>query len=185
LLDALQARRQPRRFRGEAHRRPMARRRGIAIRAIEPGEEHEIVAIARDLQAHEAALYDRSKPAAEIGDWYVDALKKDVAEYKGLFLVAEADGAIAGYATLLFMDSAGERDEVFYTYAHVSDLGVLKSHRGEGIGTALLSACEDAARAAGQKWLRLGVIASNTGALRLYERAGFEAKFHAMEKKLS
>lgn len=163
----------------------MARPGGITVRDFRAGEEAQILAIARDLQAHEAALFDRSKSPGEIGMWYVDAIKQDVSKHQGRILVAEADGVIAGYATLRFFDSAEERDEVFYTFAHVGDLGVLASHRGQGIGTALLAACEDIARASGQKWLRLGVIASNGDAVRLYEREGFRAMFHTMEKVLT
>lgn len=158
---------------------------GITVRDFREGEEADILAIVRDLQGHEALIYDRAKQAEEIGPWYVDAIKQDVAEHTGRILVAEADGIIAGYATLLFFNSAKELDEVFYTYAHVGDLGVLASHRGRGIGSEILAACEDAARSAGHKWLRLGVIADNDGAVRLYERAGFRAAFHTMEKALT
>jgi ribosomal protein S18 acetylase RimI-like enzyme len=163
----------------------MARRGGITVRGLRAGEEAQVLAIARDLQAHEAVLFDRSKSPEEIGGWYVDAVQKEVVEHNGHFLVAEQDGVIAGYATLLFRDSTEARDEVHYTYAHVGDLGVLQSHRGHGIGSALLAECEAIARAAGQKWLQLGVIAHNAGAVRLYERSGFRALFHTMEKKLS
>jgi ribosomal protein S18 acetylase RimI-like enzyme len=163
----------------------MARPGGITVRDFRDGEGADILAIVRDLQAHEALIYDRAKQASEIGAWYVDAIKQHVAEHAGRILVAEADGIIAGYATLLFYDSTKELDEVFYTYAHVSDLGVLASHRGRGIGSALLAACEELARGAGQKWLRLGVIAGNDGAVQLYERTGFRAMFHTMEKALT
>lgn len=163
----------------------MARRGGVTVRDFRDGEEAQILAIARDLQAHEAALADRLKSPDDIGAWYVDALRKDVAELRGHFLVAEDDDVIAGYALLLFYDSSDDREEVFYTYAHVGELGVLREHRGRGIGTALLAECEEIARAAGQKWLRLGVLASNEGAIRLYERTGFRVRFHRLEKPLT
>lgn len=55
----------------------------------------------------------------------------------------------------------------------VSNIGVLKSHRQRGLGEALLKSSFKLFQARGYTWVGLGVDASNqTGALRLYERAG-------------
>lgn len=55
----------------------------------------------------------------------------------------------------------------------VSDIGVLKSHRQRGLGEALLKSSFKLFQSRGYTWVGLGVDASNqTGALRLYERAG-------------
>ncbi len=140
----------------------------------------------RELQAHESNIYDRMKPVDAIGPWYVDKAKAEVAKYKGTFLVADNGKALLGYATLLTeVTSADEPDEILYSYAYVGDLAVSISHRGQGIGRALIEECEKIARAAGQKWLRLGVIAANQSAREFYNRIGLEEKFLALEKKLS
>ena len=137
------------------------------------------------MQIHEGQYYDRLKPPGEIGPWYVAQLNEEITKNKGSFLVAEVDGIVVGYATLLTeLSSEGEKDEVHYTCGYVSDLAVLDAHRGEGIGRALLEECERLARAAGQKWLRLGVIAGNHGARRFYERFGLEHRFLTLEKRL-
>jgi ribosomal protein S18 acetylase RimI-like enzyme len=47
--------------------------------------------------------------------------------------------------------------------------------RGRGVGTALVAAVVDWARAAGHGCLRLEVADDNAPAVRLYERAGFAA----------
>jgi GNAT superfamily N-acetyltransferase len=143
------------------------------------------VALVRELQIHEGQYYDRLKPPEDIGPWYVERLNQETAKNKGSFLVAETDGIVVGYATLLTeMSSEGEKDEVHYTCSYVSDLAVLESRRGEGIGRALLEECERLARAAGQKWLRLGVIAGNHSARRFYQRFGLEHRFLTLEKRL-
>jgi len=160
-------------------------RDGIKIRGYRDGDQAAVLALVRELQIHEGQYFDRLKPAEDIGPWYIEALIDEAARHKGSFLVAEADGLVVGYATLLTeMSSEGEKDEVPYTCSYVSDLAVLESHRGEGIGRALLQECERLERAAGQKWLRLGVIAANHGARRFYKNFGLEEHLLTLEKRL-
>lgn len=137
------------------------------------------------MQAHESAIYDRMKPVDEIGPWYVDKVKTDVAKYNGTFLVADEGRKLLGCASLLTeVTSADDPDEILYSYAYVGDLAVTMSHRGRGVGRALIEECEKIARAAGQKWLRLGVLAANQSAREFYRRIGLEEKFLTLEKKL-
>ena len=53
-------------------------------------------------------------------------------------------------------------------------LAVAESARGTGIGTELLKAVIESAREAGMRSVGLEVVDVNDGALRLYERLGFE-----------
>lgn len=56
----------------------------------------------------------------------------------------------------------------------VQVLAVLREHRRRGLGSALLAECLHTLRASGMGWAQLGADAENlTGAVRLYERAGF------------
>lgn len=55
---------------------------------------------------------------------------------------------------------------------NIHDLAVLPTHRGRGIGRAMLAAAEDMARSAGCCKLTLEVLEDNP-ARRLYERFGF------------
>lgn len=120
-----------------------------------------------------------------MGQPYIASLEADAAGGRGSIIVAEADGEIIGYAALLNSVSAeDERDEIPYTYGFVSDLAVLAGQRGEGIGSALLAVCEARARAAGQRWLRLGVLAANYRARAFYARAGYGEFLVTLEKKL-
>ncbi len=54
----------------------------------------------------------------------------------------------------------------------ISSFGVDPEHRRRGVGTALLSQCE---QAMGKRQVRLSVRASNKSAIRLYERQGYKA----------
>jgi ribosomal protein S18 acetylase RimI-like enzyme len=57
----------------------------------------------------------------------------------------------------------------------LEDLFVSEDARGQGLGRALLEECFAVARSRGCKRIELDVQADNTGALRLYESAGFSA----------
>jgi GNAT superfamily N-acetyltransferase len=56
----------------------------------------------------------------------------------------------------------------------VAELFVAESARGQGIGSRLLAEAEQHARTLGRQFLTLDVVDTNPGALRLYQRLGFE-----------
>ena len=56
----------------------------------------------------------------------------------------------------------------------VDSLAVASSARGLGIGTALMREAERKARRMGKRFMSLGVIGENAGAIRLYERLGYK-----------
>jgi GNAT superfamily N-acetyltransferase len=157
----------------------------VAIRPYEDRDEGAVVELVRELQEHEGAFYDRMLPSWEIGSWYVLRALRDARGSGGEFLVAELEGRVIGYATVLVGQSSREMlDEVLYTYAYVGDLIVTRDSRRQGVGIALLEECERRARGAGEKWLRIGAIAANSDAARLYEQYGFAVQFLRMEKPL-
>lgn len=93
---------------------------------------------------------------------------------------------VAGYACLLVeVSSADQREEILYTYSQVSGLAVVGTHRGRGLGQALIAACEGIAGADGQRWIRLGVLAANQDARRFYAQSGFSETWLTLEKALS
>ena len=167
----------------------MARRgritRPFTIREYRDSDEAQVVELARELQAYEAPMYRWGKPPEDIGPWYLEDAKKWCAKNEGVILVAECAETLLGYATILTKcESDGTGDEIAYTYAHVADLLVTKSARRQGIGEALLAACEEQARTKGRKIFRIGVLAGNTGAMAAYQDFGFAPYHHTLEKIL-
>jgi mycothiol synthase len=88
-----------------------------------------------------------------------------------LWFVAAVDGDPAGVAICRGI-AYGDP-----TCGWVSQLGVVREHRGRGLGTALLTHAFGEFRARGLRRARLSVDAENTtGAVRLYERAGMSVE---------
>ena len=83
-------------------------------------------------------------------------------------VIALMEGKIVGTAGI---DAVG----AFYKLRHRAEFGVniLKEYWGLGIGRALMEACIQCAREAGYAQLELSVVAENTRAIALYQKAGF------------
>ena len=157
----------------------------IAIRDYHPKDASALLELMRELQADLIPMLDRMLPLDRIGPCYREKVLAGIAEAKGRALVAEADGRLLGYATVLIEVESAEIDEVAYTYAHVGELLVTTAARGGGVGTRLLAECERIAREGGAKWLRVEVLGSNHGARRLYGRLGFGEYLVELEKPLT
>ncbi|MGI8606235.1 MAG: GNAT family N-acetyltransferase [Gaiellaceae bacterium] len=145
---------------------------GVAIRQYRPGVDD------RALHAmHEEAFREHWEfVAAELDEWV--GWRQEREDYApALWQLAVANGEIAG-AALCF----GERDRGW-----VLDLGVRTRWRGQGLGLALLRAGFRELRRGGYTKIGLEVDSANeTGATRLYERAGMVVtrQYDTYEKRL-
>ena len=83
-------------------------------------------------------------------------------------IIAVVDNIVAGTAGL---EAIGTK----YKVRHRAEFGIsiAKEFWGLGIGWALMNACIECARNAGYVQLELNVVAENTRAIAMYERAGF------------
>ncbi|MEZ5822655.1 MAG: GNAT family N-acetyltransferase [Xanthobacteraceae bacterium] len=156
----------------------------LTIRTFLPADAEALMALVRELQAHEGQFYDRMKQPAEIHAWYVDALLKQCADEAGEILIGEMEGTVIAYATIFTRAVCDEIDEIPFTFARVGDLAVTSVRRGQGIGKAMLAECERRARAAGARWLRIASLAGNAQARSTYRSFGFEEQFVSSEKRL-
>ncbi|GAB97064.1 ribosomal protein S18 acetylase RimI-like enzyme [Kineosphaera limosa] len=91
-----------------------------------------------------------------------------------VFLALDTDTEeIIGYAALHFVLS-GATFDLGESYGEIETLAVLPTERGRGVGAALINACRRELDRREVEYMALETLASNTGALRLYERAGFQ-----------
>ena len=101
-------------------------------------------------------------PLERVQQFVADGLEKDAVQFVAL------DGErVVGWA------------DIFPDWAHAVShrghvgMGVHPHYRGRGLGTRLLSACLDKARAQGLTRIELEVRADNTHAIHLYRKLGF------------
>lgn len=83
-------------------------------------------------------------------------------------LLAEVEGAIVGFTTYTRNYSIWRAAE----YLNLDDVFVVETHRGLGIGEALMREAARVCRAQGLSRLRWEVEPENTSAIRFYERLG-------------
>lgn len=98
-----------------------------------------------------------------------------------LIKVALLDEEIIGY---IFMNLGVHPLETIYRCANILDIFISEKHRGKGYGTQLMHDAMKYLKGIGYDMVALNVLAVNTGAVRLYEREGFEKVFHTMKKSL-
>ena len=124
-----------------------------------------------ELQDFERGLEPTLPKGEEMADRYLAHMLRRCDESLGRVFVAEVDGAVVGFVGVLGR-VVPEPDES-QAYAYVSDLVVLPAYRRRGLGRALLERAVAFARGKGAKALRVGVLARNEGAARLYRSLGF------------
>ena len=94
--------------------------------------------------------------------WTREGLAEELRNPQAHFLVAEADGAVAGYIGV--QEICGE--------GYVTNVAVLPQYRRRGIGERLLREAIRGAKERGCDFLSLEVRVGNAAAIRLYERLG-------------
>ncbi len=98
---------------------------------------------------------------------WLDTLLDQVKKGEKIHLVVIVNGKYAGN---------GEVRIGKLRRSHTGDIGIAlaKEYRNEGIGTALLNALIDEAKASKLRLLRLNCFENNEGACHLYEKTGFQ-----------
>lgn len=137
-----------------------------------------------ELQEFERRIDPRMPPGADIADAYIAEMFGRCKECGGRILVAEVDGSVAGYATILPRVKTEQLEDGNLEYGLISDLVVLEKYRQLGLGQKLLEAAELYAKACKVRYLRIGVLAGNPVAEKLYASAGFSPLYTELEKRL-
>lgn len=97
-----------------------------------------------------------------------------------MLLVAAQDGAVCGFSAGYVEDDPEAQSRYFY----VAELSVTERMRGHGIGSQLIGAMEDAARARGLRTVVIGVLAASERVHELYNRLGDRDHAIRLRKKL-
>lgn len=111
---------------------------------------------------------DRERGEAYIDEaGFMELIEEDTASETNLFLVAEADGRIAGFSRCAGNALKRTSHQVEF------GVGVLKEYWGWGIGKELLTQSVHWADTNGIKKMTLKVLETNEKAILLYEKHGF------------
>lgn len=132
------------------------------------------VALARGQREHGSTLL-----AAANRDTVRESIARGVVT--GELLVARDDGGIVGFVTFSLERGGYDRD---HTRGTVDNLYVRPASRGEGTGSALLEAAENALREAGADVVALEAMAANERARAFYRDHGYEPNRVELEKPL-
>lgn len=156
------------------------------IRHLRPSELELVAPVWASLLAHHGELDPDlpTRPAGESWPLRRRDYERWLAEPDSFALVAEDGEEVAGYAVV----HVGGPDETWVTSdrtAELETLAVLPSHRGTGLGGALLDAVEEELGRLGVNDMWVGVVAANSDALRFYERRGLRTYMHRMHGRLS
>jgi GNAT superfamily N-acetyltransferase len=124
-------------------------------------------------------------PGSDIVDDYIPHMLDRCKRCEGKILIAEIDGEVAGFATILTKVRSEEPEDGDLEYGLVSELMVVEKFRKKGLVRRLLEEAESYARANDVKWLRIGVLAGNRAADKLYASMGFSSQYVEREKDLT
>jgi len=122
-----------------------------------------------------ALTADPGEAEAHPPSWWREMAERNGGDATGVIMLAETDLA-GGGAALRLAGMAGIWVSTNPKLSHAGTLWgvyVRPSFRGSGVGSRLVMACIDWARAKPLAVVRLGVAVGNDAAIRCYERCGF------------
>ena len=132
------------------------------------------VALAADQRQHASHLLAGANRLA-----IADSIR--MATAAGLVVVAEGDGALAGFA-MAHQELDGLQRDV--ALGVIDAMYVRPDARGRGLGRALLEAVEAALARRGADHVALDVLTANTRARSFYAAAGYTERRRTLEKPL-
>jgi len=101
-----------------------------------------------------------------------DRLVKEVSAPGNIFLMAEVDGEVVGYARLRDLNNPPELKGA--PSMEIARIYSIQSQIGKGVGSALMKECIEIAKEHNKQIVWLGVWKENLRAINFYERWGFE-----------
>lgn len=107
-------------------------------------------------------------------DYFFESILRELPE---AFIVAELDNKVVGYIMCkIEFGFSNFRKLGFVKKGHVVSVAVLEEHRGKGLGKALMLEGINGSMHRRSDEIYLEVRVSNTGAVKMYDRLGFETK---------
>lgn len=157
----------------------------MLIREYQPSDATAVKQCLIELQDFERELDPRLLDGRLIADKYLKYMLARCREEAGKVFVVEVKNKVVGFVAVQSKVKSEDIDEEEYEYAYISDLAVLSNYRKRGLGRALLKAAESYGLSKGAKLIRIGVLAKNRAARRLYEDCEYQERQVVLEKVLT
>ena len=110
----------------------------------------------------------------DVAEAYLAVLLKAVAEREGQIFVAEdSQETPVGWGVVHLSDDDVYVVDAQRRFAYIAELYVVERMRAQGIGRALIAACEDWARERGIGVMQIGALPGNVRAHGIYRMAGY------------
>jgi GNAT superfamily N-acetyltransferase len=156
----------------------------VSVREARRDDYDELCAVIKGLDVMHADAIPRFfrhfDGAARSPEWFADALDNP----DSLLLVAEQEGVIVGFLWALVRQSPDTAMHVPRRWLLVDNVGVTESHRGQGVGRALMAHAHDWALRQGIHEVELMVWEFNQGAIAFYAELGYTAIVRRLWKEL-
>jgi diamine N-acetyltransferase len=135
-------------------------------------------------QLHADAEPQRYKAPQPHDPALIAVYSRHLADAKTQIFIAEAEGEALGY--ILLQEQQTEENPFVYAQnrLYIDQMSVNASHRGKGVGHALMQRAKELGRECNVDYLVLGVRAFNEEAIKFYKREGFEASTFSMWQKM-
>lgn len=146
----------------------------IEIRPATPGDAGAISRVVQNTQAIHAAAHPGVFKPATADCFPPDAIRSLMGSPDHLFFVADNDGDVVGYTYVEIQRRPDSGFKFAAVQMYVHQMGVRDAYRGRGIGSRLLGAVRDSARAHGITHLALDVWTFNERARQFYVDHGFQ-----------
>jgi GNAT superfamily N-acetyltransferase len=153
------------RHQGDMADRISGEKSSIAVRPAQREDATAIASMARALSVSDGGRVSRFSAEAFLRDGFADPPAFHT-------LVAECDGAHAGYAVYYWGYDTDSATRGIY----LADLYVDEAHRRSGIGTALMTGISRHTRDQGGRWIFWSVLKRNKAARKFYRHLAPELK---------
>lgn len=145
------------------------------IREYEPLDAFQVEQCIIELQDFERNLEPDLVAGITISKRYLQDMLDECQKKTGKIFVAETHGQVIGFVSVRREPDWDSYLSNITDHAYISDLVVLHTHRGQGIGKMLLQKAEEYAMQLGMMVVKIGVLSRNKRAFHLYEQSGFHS----------
>lgn len=157
----------------------------VTIRAARPEDRDCLVRFINALNRHEAETRKDRDTTLEGAAQHLASMKDDIREKGGFILIAEMDGAPAGYIVGLseIEDGAYVRPDQ-RPFGCILDIYVAAEARGQGVSRAMIDAAAQRFRDMGLPRILVTGLASNPLASAAYPALGFDVLYNTYEMRI-